>query len=209
MRTGPVPGATGPVPTLKPCLQIRSLGEPAGSTSKPGRFFLAGNRPVHGIINPSHHVHLSLLSLLMFFLEHSEQSNKSSSRVLSWTQWTKQQILFLLPQILLPNRKINLCMSHHYVLHLERFPFFYGALASMEYTWRSKKVAIHGHPAPADACNGVVLGHLWVRPGQARKHPQRLSSPRWRPWAHSRTPPPCQRWWRGGPAWRCPEAVYQ
>ncbi|XP_021310075.1 pentatricopeptide repeat-containing protein At5g50280, chloroplastic isoform X3 [Sorghum bicolor] len=35
---------------------------------------------------------------------------------------------------------------HHRVLHLESFPFSYGAPASVEYRRRSKKLALHGRP---------------------------------------------------------------
>jgi hypothetical protein len=52
--------------------------------------------------------------------------------------------------LLLPlsNPRINLCMSHHCGLHLERFPFSCRALASVEYAGRSRKVALHGCLAP-------------------------------------------------------------
>jgi hypothetical protein len=55
------------------------------------------------------------------------------------TERTEELILFFPSQILPPNPRISLCMSHHRVLHLERFPFSYGALASAEYPGRSKK----------------------------------------------------------------------
>jgi hypothetical protein len=61
--TGPVPGGTEPARYLnrsgshpKSCLQICNLGEPADG--KPDRFFLHGNPPVHGSVNPACMRHL-------------------------------------------------------------------------------------------------------------------------------------------------------
>jgi hypothetical protein len=45
----------------------------------------------------------------------------------------KKQFLFFLSQILLPDPRTRLRMSHHHVLRLERFPFSYGAHAIVEY----------------------------------------------------------------------------
>jgi hypothetical protein len=50
-------------------------------------------------------------------------------------------------------------MSHHCILHLERFPFSYRALASVEYAGTSRKVALHGCLAP----------HLYRRTRQRKR----------------------------------------
>jgi hypothetical protein len=81
------------------------------------------------------------------------------------TERTKELILFP-SQILPPNSRINLC-----ILHLEGFPFSYGALASMEYLGRSKKAALHGSMTALLRCmharapyRSAVAAH--ARPGR-------------------------------------------
>jgi hypothetical protein len=96
-------------------------------------------------------------------------------------------------------------MSHHRVLHLESFPFSYGALASVEYRRRSKKVALHGEedcgalsPASSSGSHGgAATGRrraiLFAHPRRSARRPRRPLRPAAFLVAHPRCSACCPR----------------